>query len=91
MKIIELYFTIKLLIPVIILTFGILFVLYVLLKSKLYRIFKKNCYECKHYILFDVANVGDSCKYKCNEHNRIDRCGMNTSVHYKKCKEFEVK
>jgi len=88
---IKLYFTIKVLVPVAILTLGILFISFVLLKSKLDSIFKKNCYKCKHYNLFDVASVGDGCRYKCSKFDRIDHSGMNTRVHYEKCNEFESK
>ena len=88
---IKLYFTIKVLVLVVIISIMLLLILFILLKSKLDSIFKKNCYKCKQYNLFDVASVGDGCRYKCNKYNRIDRSGMNTRVHYEKCNEFESK
>lgn len=88
---IKLYFTIKLLIPLLLITLGVLFILLILLKVKLDSIFKKNCYNCKHYGLFDVASVGGRCRYKCNKYNRFDSSDMNCYTHYEKCKEFDTK
>ena len=56
------------------------------------KIGKKNCYECKHYKLHDVASCGDGCWYKCTKHNRKDSCvSMNETEHYEKCKFFTNK
>lgn len=49
----------------------------------------KNCYECKHYKLDNVASCGDCCWYRCTKHNRKDKgVSMNENVHYEKCEDF---
>lgn len=54
------------------------------------KIGKKNCYECKYYVLDDVAGAGDCCWYRCKKHNRRDNgVSMNTREHYEKCKDFK--
>ena len=53
---------------------------------------KKNCYECKHYELDNVAGCGDCCFYRCKLYNRKDKgVSLNESTHLERCKEFEEK
>lgn len=53
------------------------------------KIGKKNCYECKHYKLDNVASCGDCCWYRCIKHNRKDNgVSMNEEEHYERCKDF---
>ena len=53
------------------------------------KIGKKNCYECKHYKLDNVASCGDCCWYRCTKHNRKDDgVSMNETEHYERCKDF---
>lgn len=68
---INLYFTLKLLIPVVIILAVILTIVILAIKRKLDSRFKQNCYECKHYRLFDVASCGGRCRYKCGLKNQI--------------------
>ena len=69
----------------------ILYGLYLLISSFYDRKFKKNCFECKHYYLQDVAGAGDCCWYNCRLHNEYhkDRHSMNDKYMYRKCKDFE--
>lgn len=62
-----------------------------LIKSWYDKMFKKNCFDCKHYYLQDVAGAGDCCWYNCKIHNEYhkDRHSMNDSYIYRKCKDFE--
>lgn len=57
--------------------------------NRIKKIGKKNCYKCKHYDLYDVASCGDSYRYKCNKHNRIDdSVSMNEEEHYERCENY---
>lgn len=69
----------------------ILYGLYLIISSFYNRKFKKNCFECKHYYLQDVAGAGDCCWYNCRIHNEYhkDRHSMNDKCMYRKCKDFE--
>ena len=53
--------------------------------------FKKNCFECKHYYLQDVAGAGDCCWYNCRIHSEYhkNRHSMNDNYFYVKCNDFE--
>ena len=52
--------------------------------------FKKNCFKCKYYYLYDVASAGDCSWYKCKKCKEIhDRHSGNTYYRFRKCKEFE--
>ena len=88
---INLYFTFKLLIPVVIILAVILAIVILAIKRKLDSRFKQNCYECKHYRLFDVASCGGKCRYKCGLKNRIDYNNINDDEKFIKCNEFEQK
>lgn len=71
-----------------------LFVLWVLciVISSFLNLFKKDCYKCKHYDLYDVASAGDLCWYKCDLKNERDiGTSMNTRCRYVRCKNFEKK
>ena len=71
-----------------------LVLLYLLVSAIKYKIdskFKKNCYNCKHYELFDVASVGDCCRYKCTIKDKYDRHSMNGRSNFVKCEDFEDK
>ena len=53
------------------------------------KIGKKNCYDCKHYKLDNVASCGDCCWYRCTKHNRKDNgVSMNETEHFERCKDF---
>ena len=88
---INLYFTLKLLIPVVIILAVILAIVILAIKRKLDSRFKQNCYECKHYRLFDVASCGGRCRYKCSLKNRIDYNNINDDEKFIKCEDFEQK
>lgn len=80
------------LIPIIIIACCfICWVVYIIISMFLNK-FKKNCYECKHYDLYDVAGAGDMCWYKCDlKEDRDTGTSMNTKCKYVKCKNFEKK
>ena len=88
---INLYFTLKLLIPVVIILAVILAIVILAIKRKLDSRFKQNCYECKHYRLFDVASCGGKCRYKCIKKDRYDYCDINDDEKFIKCEDFEQK
>ena len=54
------------------------------------KIGKKNCYDCKHYDLYDVTSVGGYCRMQCTKCKRIDpTVEFGENEHYVKCKDFE--
>lgn len=69
----------------------IVFLIVSVIKAWLDSIFKKNCYDCKHYEFYDTCGSGNYCKYKCNKKDRVDDEDMNSSIHYEKCDDFEKK
>ena len=84
---VELYFKLKILLPLIIFL-SILFLLIILsIKSKIDSKYKKNCFNCKYYKLQDVS----SCKYKCILKNIYCKHNYNDRVKLTKCKEFKNK
>ena len=88
---IELYFKLKILLPLIIFL-SILFLLIILsIKHKIDTKFKKNCFKCKYYELHSVAPSGGLCKYKCTLKNIYCNHNFNDRVKLTKCKEFEIK
>ena len=88
---IELYFKLKILLPLIIFL-SILFLLIILsIKYKIDRKFKKNCFKCKYYELHSVAPFGGLCRYKCTLKNIYCNHNFNDRVKLTKCKEFEIK
>ena len=88
---IELYFKLKILLPLIIFL-SILFLLIILsIKYKIDSKFKKNCFKCKHYKLHSVSSFGGVCKYKCTLKNIYCNHDFNDRVKFTKCKEFEMK
>lgn len=69
----------------------IIWLVYTVISSFL-NIFKKNCYKCKHYKLYDVASAGDMCWYKCNLKDERDiGTSMNTRYRYVRCKNYKSK
>ena len=88
---IELYFKLKILLPLIIFL-SILFLLIILsIKYKIDSKFKKNCFNCKYYKLHDVSSFGGICRYKCTLKNIYCKHNFNDRVKFTKCKEFETK
>lgn len=88
---IELYFKLKILLPLIIFL-SILFLLIILsIKYKIDVKFKKNCFKCKYYKLHDVSSFGGVCRYKCTLKNIYCKHNFNDRVKLTKCKEFEMK
>ena len=88
---IELYFKLKILLPLIIFL-SILFLLIILsIKYKIDTKFKKNCFKCKYYKLHDVSSFGGVCKYKCSLKNIYCNHNFNDRVKLTKCKDFEIK
>ena len=88
---IELYFKLKILLPLIIFL-SILFLLIILsIKYKIDSKFKKNCFKCKHYKLHSVSSFGGVCKYKCTLKNIYCNHNFNDKVKLTKWKEFEMK
>ena len=62
---------------------------WLIVKISLDRIFKKNCYKCKHYKFFSTFSAGQYCQYKCCLKDRIDVNDMNETEHYEKCNDYE--
>ena len=88
---VELYFKLKILLPLIIFL-SILFLLIILsIKYKIDTKFKKNCFKCKYYKLHDVSSFGGVCKYKCSLKNIYCNHNFNDRVKLTKCKDFEIK
>ena len=88
---IELYFKLKILLPLLIFL-SILFLLIILsIKYKIDTKFKKNCFNCKYYKLHSVSSIGGRCKYKCILKNIYCNHNFNDKVKLTKCKEFEIK
>ena len=88
---VELYFKLKILLPLIIFL-SILFLLIILsIKYKIDTKFKKNCFKCKYYKLHDVSSFGGICRYKCTLKNIYCNHNFNDRVKFTKCKEFEMK
>ena len=84
---IKLYFTLKILIPLILILSILLIFIILLIKSKIDNKYKKNCFNCKYYKLQDTS----SCKYKCSLKNIYNNHNFNDRVKLTKCKEFEIK
>ena len=62
------------------------------------HIFKKNCFDCKHWHLGNVASYGDGCEYCCLKRKEISTfnryhhmISMNKRKFYTKCDQFESK
>ena len=88
---VELYFKLKILLPLIIFL-SILFLLIILsIKYKIDTKFKKNCFKCKYYKLHDVSSFGGICRYKCTLKNIYCNHNFNDRVKLTKCKDFEIK
>jgi hypothetical protein len=83
--------TLKDIIGLIILGIFILIFIISFIKAWLDSIFKKNCYECKHYKFYSTHSCGDSCDYKCYKKDRIDVANYNDTIHYEKCDDFDRK
>lgn len=65
-------------------------VIYELLRRLYNKLFRKNCFKCKHWDLCDVASMGNGCKYHCKKTGfRSEMIDMNLNEYYKKCNEFE--
>lgn len=88
---IKLYFTLKILAPIILISLFLIYVIRLLIKHKLDIKYKKNCYKCKQYKLYDVSSCGNGCRYQCSLKNRTDYHEMNDQYNFVKCKEFEDK
>ena len=84
---IKLYFTLKILIPLILILSILLILLISLIKSKIDGKYKNNCFNCKYYKLHDAS----SCRYKCTLKNTYDKHNFNDRVKFTKCKEFKNK
>lgn len=63
------------------------------LKSLYDRVFKKNCFDCKYWDLYNVASYGDGCDYKCSKtgHQTPHMISSNCRTYFRKCKNFESK
>ena len=84
---IKLYFTLKIIIPLIISSSILLILIISSIKYKIDSKYKNNCFNCKYYKLHDVG----SCKYKCTLKNIYHKHSFNDKVKLTKCKEFETK
>ena len=88
---IKLYFTLKILIPLILILSILLIFIILLIKSKIDSKYKKNCFNCKYYKLHSVSSFGGKCKYKCTLKNIYCNHNFNDRVKLTKCKEFKNK
>ena len=71
------------------------YIIYTLIQEAYNKIFKKNCLQCKHCYLADVASCGDGCRYKCRKHKyetlNQRMISSNCRTLYKKCNDYERK
>ena len=71
------------------------YIIYTLIQESYNKIFKKNCLQCKHCYLADVASCGDGCRYKCMKHKyetlNQRMISSNCRTLYKKCNDYERK
>ena len=71
------------------------YIIYTLIQEFYNKIFKKNCLQCKHCYLADVASCGDGCRYKCMKHKyetlNQRMISSNCRTLYKKCNDYERK
>lgn len=77
---------------IVILVVLVLIVLLVQGVINLYRkLFKKNCFKCKHWYLANVASFGDGCDYRCKKTGRCTPHMISFNCHewWVKCKEYE--
>ena len=79
---VEFYFFLKII-------FCILAIVIYIIKNKLDKKFKQNCFECKNYKLITVSSLTNQCIYACYFKNRCDKHHMNNKEKFIKCKEFE--
>jgi len=77
-------------IPIALILLVVLIFLFLTIKFKIDRKFKKNCFKCKHYKLHNVSSVGGKCTYKCHKFDRTDRHDMNTNYNLVKCDYFKT-
>ena len=91
----ELYYKIRMFaefgIPIILFGIAIIMMIVLMINGWFNKKFKKNCFKCKYYELFDVPSAGGKCKYRCNKYDRMDYHSMNSNAKYMKCKEYEEK
>ena len=88
---INLYYTLKILIPLILILSILLILIISSIKTKIDSKYKKNCFNCKYYELHSVSSFGGKCKYKCILKNIYCNHNFNDRVKLTKCKEFEMK
>lgn len=88
---IKLYFTLKILIPLIIFLSILLILIISSIKFKIDSKYKKNCFNCKYYKLHNVSSCGNSCKYKCVLRNTYHTHNFNDTIKLVKCKEYKKK
>lgn len=79
-----------------ILLVGLFLVLIILIiigfiKYKIESLYKKDCSECKHYKLHDVASFGDRCTYKCLKTGKTYDFYSVGGSRLEKCDLFEKK
>lgn len=56
-----------------------------------HKYFRKNCFECKHWDLYDVASFGNGVRYKCSKTGYKNPCMIDCNLreYWMKCDEFE--
>ncbi len=91
MKILKLYFTWKFVIPFVLMLSMLVIGLCNVIKFYINLKFKKNCFECKYYNLYNVASVGNHCTYKCQKFNNINEHKINDKYNFIKCECYETK
>lgn len=88
---VKFYLTLKIIIPLVIMSTCVLAVLISILKLIWDKKFKQNCYDCKHYHTYDIDSCGGGCTKECRLKNRKDRSMIGNNINLVKCKEFEPK
>ena len=86
---VELYFKLKILIPIILFLSILFFLIILFIKDKIDTKFKKNCFDCKHYKLHSVSSCSNSCIYKCVLKNKCFKHNFNDRNKLIKCKDYE--
>lgn len=88
---IKVYFTLKVIIPIVIISSLTLVTSLLYIKSVLDSKLKQNCFRCKYYKLYDVSQSGGYCRYKCTLKNKYNNHGFNDNSNFVNCKDFLAK
>lgn len=87
----EMYFKLKVILPMIAILIVLIYIAVEMVKGFIDSKIKKNCFECKYYILNNFDSVGLGREYKCILKDRVDYNNANDRVNLFKCDGFSKK